>query len=644
MDAKTGDILVTIRKRFMEGKRPSEEELDLLLKLCADPRERIREAALLLVLHPPLAHPLIHYRRLLRYLSKRVSKVSRLPPAIIEFLCDAAGFLGALPDEASLRDFFIRLLNHLPRSAIRLIFEKPYPLDPFLRCLPPRSLAWIPGASAFSFKRRRRLLQKRLLETTSQTPWARLTTSHLKPLLRSGRSAKQWNISEGRWRTVGRSLLFPPKEASAPSPLPHTSSVTRFYWEGRGNLSLHYMERLMYFQAEELRSVRQLACRISRKTRRVVLSWHNATLAAAGGWSFETLRQQFPSETLWKSFRETIQKSLSEAKRESYPSFKDLGELWVLREKRLFLPQVLHTLWESRIRAILGCNRGEVWRKDLMFAGSFLDWDVISKMLRSEKYGWHGVVSPFQRIVPEQILAWRQERQSLWHQGFFRLALLIREAQKLMDSGKLSHFVLPWIDKFFISSRREEDSDYLPSIIRWLENEGLDPLILFWEDTAHSRTPSFQLALERLHRQGCRYRGIGIYDRTGATKREKAEAIICRDHSDVRLFALRPCTDVHSFSSFQQLLETSDYRFFQTYDSSWKDNLAFLYAGTQVFPLLSIQCETELFSAWIASEHGKYPFGAYFRNRLRRKVLETKKSRTPADALSDCYALWANLC
>ncbi|HTY24660.1 MAG TPA: hypothetical protein VMC85_16125, partial [Desulfomonilaceae bacterium] len=177
--------------------------------------------------------------------------------------------------------------------------------------------------------------------------------------------------------------------------------------------------------------------------------------------------------------------------------------------------------------------------------------------------------------------------------------------------------------------------------VQWFERQTTKPLILFWEDTPHPQDPSLKLALRRLREQGRLYRGIGVFGWEGSSRGE-ALKVICDKHREAVLFALRPYTDCHNFRSFHQLLEKQEYGFFQNYDSSWKDGLCFLYAGTQIFPLLSVQSDMENVPAWIMAEGVKYPFGSYFRGKLREAVLG--KSHSKCDALSRQYALWANLC
>ena len=132
---------------------------------------------------------------------------------------------------------------------------------------------------------------------------------------------------------------------------------------------------------------------------------------------------------------------------------------------------------------------------------------------------------------------------------------------------------------------------------------------------------------------------------TDTAPRRQAEDFICDRQAVIRLFALRPYADTVNTRSLEQLLGELDYRFLQpeNYDSSWKDNLCFLYTGTQVFPLLSIQTEAECFAGWVATESGRYPFGYTLRRRLRQMALGGQEHRSCSDPLSLSYASWANL-
>jgi hypothetical protein len=200
--------------------------------------------------------------------------------------------------------------------------------------------------------------------------------------------------------------------------------------------------------------------------------------------------------------------------------------------------------------------------------------------------------------------------------------------------------VLPWIDKFFISSRRKADQGYLAALFRLICLYLEKPLILFWEDTAHSRLPSLRLALKDLSQQGLPFRGIGIFD-NGASLRSEALRIIDGAFPEKSLFVLRPLNDNHCPDTFRRIFRDPDFHFFRNYDSSWKDNLVFIYTGTQVIPLLSIQTEMESICPWICVANRRYPFGAWFRQVLRAKALGTRD--VFCDPVYLEYSSWANL-
>ncbi len=109
---------------------------------------------------------------------------------------------------------------------------------------------------------------------------------------------------------------------------------------------------------------------------------------------------------------------------------------------------------------------------------------------------------------------------------------------------------------------------------------------------------------------------------------------ILSDYPGKTLFALRPLNENHCPDAFRRVFKDLDMRFFVNYDSSWKDNLAFIYTGTQVFPLLSGQMEMECVSPWVCAGRERFAFGAWFRRRLRRISLGKLDETSVRSALS----------
>jgi hypothetical protein len=630
--------LETIKGKFARDERLSDQEFKALLGLCSQPPQSVRETALDLLLYPPVGDVLSYYGQLLAHLTKSCRKSAELPLPLWELLWELLAARREIPQDPATAIFFKRILAHLPTALMPILYGQSLPVQPFLAHLHLNSFQIPPKRGASGLKRRWRLFRKRLLATPAGPSWAQLTFADLGQLFRGKRTGGSSVIPSGWWLGRGRPLLFP----LAGTPAPFVSMALEHYtWGGAGIGARRYLDRLLRAQAEELQCVRTLAHAVSQNTHRVVLSWHNATLAASTGWAFEDLSAQFPSKALWESFGKAVQHRIQNRQCVPQRDLKATGWLWEQWKQRLVTPKVLASLWEDRMLAAIDLSYEVEQRKHLEAARNLLPLPDLDSPSAYQRYGWTGPVSPLQRMDFDDILAWSAGCEGAWHEGLLRLSALLQEGQILLDTGLLQHLVLPWIDKFFISTRREEDWEYLTTLAAWFEGEGLAPLILFWEDTPHRREPSLKLVLQRLHGQGQPFRGIGVFDWQGSLRTEALQTI-CSEHRQAVLFALRPCSDVHNFRAFEQLLEERSYAFFQEYDSSWKDGLSFLYAGTQVFPLLSVPTDGENVPAWIAGEGLKYPFGAFWRNKLREAVLG--KSPRKGDGLSLQYAMWANLC
>ncbi|GLI35166.1 hypothetical protein [Desulforhabdus amnigena] len=658
------DMLTALSEKYRMGDQPSPQEIEALLKLCRMPPGDMREAALSLLLHPPVCRELDYHRWLTYYLMDSNMRIDSLPDPLVELLLDRLAFLGRIPCEPRQKEFFVRLLRNLSPHSRELLFEKTFPLRPFLQYIPPKSLMKslseklprlfekrgemkvVRAGSPHHRNRHQpsraqwRQLRKKLLTLPEFPPWSQVTLRDLKNMSRSARTGRRlFSLSKEAWLPKGRSLLF---AASVRTQAPPLSPMSQIHWDGSSPETLRYFETLLACQAEELRRVRSLAQSVSQSTGRVVLSWHNATLGAAGGWAFESLPHYFSTDSVFESFKENVRSEMEIMEKHRFGGRDRIQDLWALWEKRMVKPKIMHALWESRIRATLDPSSEKGWKRDYQAAKTYLGEKDLSELTDGARLGWHGWVSPHQQVCVEEVVSWRDHREKLWKNGLLSLTALMKEGQKLMDAGRLGSFVLPWIDKFFISSKREQDDEYLPALVEWLESAGVQPLILFWEDTAHIQTPSFQLTLKKMIEKGHPYRGIGIFD-THGSERKKALEIINQEHSCVRLFALRPHSDTHHFRSLSELLRDKDPHFIEAYDSAWKDELCFIYTGTQVLPLLSVQCEMEPFPAWMASKGAKYPFGAYFRRRLRQSVLGEKAPAAEEDAFSTDYSTWANL-
>ena len=656
------DILRKLSCQFERGEQPSNAELRALIRLCSHFSPDVREAALILLLNPPVSDEVSYHRELIAFIVRGIPIIRHLPLPLVELLLDVLTLTGPIRDEPAKQHLFGKMLGAIAKPPLVALFQKPVPLKTVLPYLPGRAFTRPSSPRGFLWKSRWRLFRKRILTLPpTQSSWSTPTLRDLQGIwakkTRQGR-----HLWEGLpWLTVGRALLSRQHKAHIPSPdsnedkrcngeslsvpLMKGPDRVRFaprfsYWGGGGLTTHRFMENLMEWQGRELVAIRDLAYRVSEKTRRVVLSLHNATLAAAGGWAFETFDASFPSRRLWSQFVKAVEDREWAMENTWRESVAGLDSLWRLWHNRLVVPRVLHALRESRVRMAFDPSRTADWERDVRSVEGSIDADVLSAVSDGIRYSWQTPVAPHQTRSLGDILHWREHRRGLWTHGLKRLFACIHEGDKALSAGLLGHLVFPWIDKFFISSLREGDSVYLPSLLQWMEGLGARPIVLFWDDTSRAEAPSFKLALDRMRRCGLPYRGIGIFD-DKTSKREDALNIICDECDSARLFALRPFMDTHNPVSLHHLLQTLDRRFFGAYDSSWKDNLCFLYTGTQVFPLLSVQCDAEPFPGWVLADHAKLPFGAYFRQRLRQRALGSMSNAHEPFCLD--YAEWASL-
>lgn len=654
-------LVVELSVSLGQKGEASEEVIQSLLSLSRHNNPSIREAAIHLLLHPPVSDELSFHRRLIVAAVRDPVSKRRLPVVLAEFLLDALAVVGSTSAEKHGSSSAGALLNAAAVVLGRGLFRKPISLQDLLYWISPRLLFGLLSCRQPVWKNRWRVARKRILRASASSPEMTLTLRDLQTVCPEGRISAGLRKGPRRWLVTGRSLLFKEIVRSIPIIIPvdeKTDCAERLcahvrafpgetlpissisWWGGKGSRTFRFWERIIDLQTEELRGIRAFVREASRRTRRVILSLHNATLAAAGGWAFEPLDHSFPSLSSWASFV-AVTRSAEQRPRESrMPDARIMEELRKQWEKRLVTPHLIHALWQSRVRSVFDPSWTIHHERDLALAMERVEMETLTLHSSAARCSWQSTVAPHQRRSVGEILHWMEERRRLSGFGYDLLAAFIREGQKLLSSGCIESFVLPWIDKFFISSHREQDSHYLPILLRWLRDRDVDPIVIFWEDTSHCVTPSFKLALDRMKSRNLPVRGIGVFDEEGS-KREEALSIVCNTHHETQLFSLRPFDDAHNPIALSRLLETKDPRLFRPYDSSWKDNLCFLYAGTQVAPLLSVQCDGEGFSSWVAVDHHRLPFGTYFRWRLRRGVLGYTGTFTQPVSIQ--YAAWANL-
>lgn len=629
------------------------------LRRCSHPNPSIREKALDGLLQPQAVDEASYARDLLAIFAEQPWLMRHMAPPLAGLFLDVATLTGGKPWVSGHAAFFTKFLDHLGKRPFLTLLRQSHPLMSFLPCISQRAIrAGIPPSRNFG-KNRWRLLRKRLLSLPGEISTTALTLRDLYGLTRGIARLSRPSHRGPRWLSVGRLLILQDRKHGPISLEPdgrlqsgipslenrvfmHRMDSRPLAWGTMRPSAMRSWEAIEKAQAGELAAMRTLSRAVSRRTRRAVLSLHNATLAAAGGWAWEDPLASIDKPALQEGFITAVERRSRELAASCGSLPVTPMALWSRWEERLVVPPLRHALWEGRVRATFDPGWARDHERELWLVERTLGNELMRGTLDDAvaTHALPGALAPHQRRTVEEILRWRDGRRELWSEGLFCLAAMIAEGQGLLDSGDLECLVLPWIDKFFISSRRQADRDYLPLTLQFLGALGAQPLVLFWEDTCRAADPSFKLALNAMRRRGHPFRGIGVFD-DGTSRRDEALDLICREHPATRLFALRPLGDAHTPSSLHRLLEGGLSRFLPCYDSSWKDNLCFIYAGTQVLPFVSVQCEMEPFPAWVVAGHCRIPFGTAFRRRLRRKVLGTRDAMV--HPLSLRYAQWANL-
>ncbi|SMC17313.1 hypothetical protein SAMN02746041_00277 [Desulfacinum hydrothermale DSM 13146] len=641
----------------MQDPKTPDQGLRRLVQRAAHPNPQVRETALLALFAPRDGGDWEHWSGVLE--AALGMPLPALDRELITFLLDLlcwleedgsptrgrAGKVGTWKRRFASRKDSLQGARGRARAVLRrlpgYLQSRPYPLSPLMAWGPPIPKPYRRPSSRRAWLRCLRLLGTRMGRQVPP-PWSVVTLRDLASVWMRSPRVQLARFDRGRWLRVGRAMLYPitcPVRASCCPKIPPQPG----FWSRSRRCVL---DRLAERTAEELVAIRRLATAVSRKKRRVVLSLHNATLAACGGWAFESLGEQFPDpergrqfyRRVWERVRRADGRS-QEATEASIPQ-----SLWRQWEKRLARPKVLFALWEAWGRSRLAPSDAAFLERYLHLFASLVNPQEFMDQAPTLPYAWPGWLAPHQRLSLPRLYGWWQGRRVLWPRGWTLLEAFLAEGRLWLQEGRVESLVLPWIDKFFISSRRDGDAGYLRALFSFLQGLEEPPVILFWEDTARSADPSLALAL-RKHWEPDQFLGFGVFG-DGRWGRQDAESILGQIARPGCLYVLRPLDDTHHPMGLKEIFSSPSPNL-DPYDSSWKDGIHALYAGTQVEPLLSLPTDADLLPAWIGWDRCRLPLGAFFRRRLRRLVLGRNRSRGPADPGRDhvwgLYARWANL-
>jgi hypothetical protein len=649
LQAKAPHLLEVARRFLAPNNQSSREDLVCLARGLVDTCSEVRQATRVLIFSPPIEDELNHFLRLLRWLPDWLPvkwyEHNSLRQAVAELISSmenpqdcrplATLLQVILKDSSSVWHRDSSLLSGPLSSAARrnllslLARRLSGPLKPGLtkrflarETLSPREICEALAAS------------KRFTLRGSLRYWAKMIS------LEDLASCAKVNIYSTNTSSPDRDLLI------------HS-------WGQRSKEEIAFLDKLISYQAKELSAVFRLALEVSRRTKRVVITLHNASLGAATGWGAPSFTHQIPGHTtvqfsnrVQSLKREFIAKLADGGRSSHFPlghSLKEqAAELFHLWGKRLVRPQILQNLWTLRISLLLNGLPLDELEQLIGKAKETLHDGDYQRLTEGKGLAITFAPPTVARRQVDQTLSWYSRNKKNYSEKLPLLWALLRTGQEWLRSNRLKYLVLPMVDKFFISSKRDQDLEYLPSLVKLIHHFDHTPLFLFFDDTSRASQPSLQLAIDRWG-ESYPFLGLGVF----ASKRHPSPSnleTILDNSSKLNLFALRPLTQVHNPLAFDLLLAQRPAEFLSPkyYDSAWKDNLPFLYQGTQVAPFSGKVEQSERFSPFLVTSAGPMLFGTFYRLKLRRLALEhlgfIEEGSQPQSDPSPLESVWSEYC
>jgi len=652
-------LVESCRRLLSESGGATRMDLIRLAQGLVDRSETVSEAVRVLIFTPPVEDELDHFRRLLRWLPFWLPpgwyKNSSLSRLVAELASCSDNFQGCPPVATILQAALKQRFRSRRRDATHLTaLWQPKTRRRLLSLLARR----LPNSMTLGLKRR-------LLEPTH------LSIGLIYEILAGANrltpmgACRYWRKMVQLAKVARSPILGSSTYLIKRSCLESTGDVRILSWPRRRPEEIAYLERLIGYQANELVEVYNLAKELSRRTRRVVLTLHNASLGAATGWGVPSFAQQISDEISAafgqrvNSLRHDFAAQLgylgqSHLACSSHSLKGRVDRLFLLWGKRLIRPRLLKDLWALRVSLLLNDYPTEEWQQFCGQAKELLDDGDYRLLTRGKGLAITLEEPAVSRQHLKQTLSWYSDKRRARAWFLSLLWGLIGAGEECLQTRGLPHLVLPMIDKFFISSQRDQDLEYLPLFFELAGMHGRAPLFLLIDDTSRAEKPSLQLAMERWRRQHP-FLGLGVFASHNDHIESSLETILARS-SQTSLFALRPMTQVHNPVPFDTLLLQRPDNFLtpEQYDSSWKDNLPFLYHGTQVAPLAGRMILMDQFPPVLITSAGPVAFGAFYRCRLRKLALKRldiaktenivgNHSTSSLDSLWWDYASLANL-
>lgn len=409
------------------------------------------------------------------------------------------------------------------------------------------------------------------------------------------RRAQLW-ASQERWQDLA--ALAPPELDLARHTAgwrPAAAGSEALVWPG-GDLAL--LEEMAAITAQEGRRAYELARELARERGRPVILMGNASLGGPPLWATPGPWQQGAE---WRA-------------RLAPPPAGPLRELGRLRAARLAGPRLTRALWQMACAvAVHGRGRTELGR--LVRAAA--PW-----LAPGQAQGVLAGALPLAPAGPplDQALERVQEALALARSLAAENRRVLSLAWGYLAAWGRSRqpLVLPWADKFVISTQKAGDWAYLSGILGFLGRLTHPPLVLLIDETIHPPNASLSMVLERIRLQnpGLALAGLGAM----ADQEEPPDlaAALSQAAREARLVAFRPQPGPHPCANLDQRLAGRQKDLPLTPAS--RDGANWLLAGTQLAALAGGEPPHAGSMAqpatWLLTKRGFTPLGLWWRRRI----------------------------
>ncbi len=419
------------------------------------------------------------------------------------------------------------------------------------------------------------------------------------------------------WNSCAQSL-----KAKNSGKCPEFASCEEIYsWGEKKKSKIKFLEALIRYQTEELKWIRELSESASKKLNKTVLTLHNASLGASSSWGIQDFRDQIGDSSTYEEFSREVQevKKYFLEKLSGFHDLTRLKKLWISRLVEPKLRRMLHYFEQGASIGTINHDAVRGWRKKVFSRVGI----VIEGNGRGKDLSVLPVNPEVMDIFLELHLQWTERKINGWLDWHALLLSLLSVGNRYLSANKIEAFVVPWTDKFFMSSKRKKDISYLEGILKFVCAFVPETKILFVDDTTKKSDPSLKLALPELNKllEPLKVRGLGVFDSQENRYETNDPALFVTSVlATHQMVVISPCPSSSDFRSFYNLVENKDYSFLtkENYHSSWKDNLDFLYWGTSVFPLTDAINFDPFFPAYVLTKSGPLPFGRFYKTFLMK--------------------------